>query len=437
MATDSNFDVLIVGGGQAATPLAFALAKKGMKVAVAERRDLGGSCVNFGCTPTKAAFASARIAHLVRRASEFGLRIPQVEVDFPAVLRRAEGIALESRAGLDRYFEKSENPVLLRGHARFLEPGFRLQVGDKAVTAKQVVINVGARTQIPKIQGLDGIKFLDAGNWLHRPDLPERLAMIGGSYIGLEMAQFYRRMGSEVTIWETSGHIAAHEDPDVSIAIQQSFEREGIKIHLSSHIESVSQLNATHVFVATGRKPNTGDLGLETVGIEPDAHGYIPIDRRLATKIPGIWVAGDARGGPQFTHTSWDDYRILLSQLAGDGTRTTDRIVPYAMFTDPELGRVGLTETQAREKGLKFRVSKFDVKKNGKNREIGESDGFIKVLIEEGTDKILGAALLCLDAAEQVHMYIDIMNAGASSTVIRDAIHIHPTLAEAVQSAVS
>ena len=206
---------------------------------------------------------------------------------------------------------------------------------------------------------------------------------------------------------------------------------------MSSHIESVSQLDATHVFVATGRKPNTDDLGLETVGIEPDAHGYIPIDRRLATRVPGIWVAGDARGGPQFTHTSWDDYRILLSQLAGDGSRTTDRIVPYAMFTDPELGRVGFTETQAREKGLKFRVSKFDVKRNGKNVEIGEPDGFIKVLIEEGTDKILGAALLWTDAAEQVHMYIDLMNAGAPATVIRDAIHIHPTLAEAVQSAVS
>jgi len=437
MANPSSFDLLIVGGGQAATPLAFALAKRGMKVAVAERRDLGGSCVNFGCTPTKAAFASARIAHLARRASEFGLRIPQVEVDFPAVLQRAAAIALESRNSLDRRFEKSENPLLLRGHARFLGPGFRLQVGDAAVTAEQVVIDVGARTAIPKIQGLENIKFLDAGNWLHRRDLPQRLAMIGGSYIGLEMAQFYRRMGSEVTVWENSPHIAAHEDPDVSNAIQQFLEREGMTFHVNSHIESISQLNATHVFVATGRKPNTGDLGLETIGIEPDAHGYIPIDHRLATKVPGIWVAGDARGGPKFTHTSWDDYRILLSQLSGDGSRTTDRIVPYAMFTDPELGRVGLTETQAKEKGLKFRVSKFDVKKNGKNREIGESDGFIKVLIEEGTGKILGAALVCFDAAEQVHMYIDIMNAGATSAVIRDAIHIHPTLAEAVQSAVS
>lgn len=437
MPDSSTFDILIVGGGQAATPLAFGLAKAGKRVAVAERRDLGGSCVNFGCIPTKAAIASAKVAHLARRAAEFGLRVPQVEVDFPAVLRRAAGISLESRAGLDRRFENSDNPKLLRGHARFLGLGFRLQVGETEVSAAQVVVDTGNRTAIPSIAGLDKIKFLDAGNWLHRPELPERLAMIGGGYIGLEMAQFYRRMGSQVAVWETSPRIAAHEDPEISAAIQQFLEREGIEFHLGAPIESIDQLNATHVFIATGRKPNTDDLGLETVSVERDAHGVIKVDRRLHTNVPGIWVAGDARGGPQFTHTSWDDYRILMSQISGDGSRTTDRIVPYAMFTDPELARVGLTETAARQKGLKFRVSKFEMKKNGKAREIGEPDGFIKVLLEEQTGNILGAALLCSNAAELIHMYIDIMNAGASSTVIRDAIHIHPTLAEAVQSAVS
>jgi len=437
MSAPSTFDILIVGGGQAATPLAFALAKAGKKVALAERRDLGGSCVNFGCIPTKSAIASAKVAHTARRASEFGLRVPQVEVDFPAVLRRAADIALESRAGLDRRFEKSDNPKLLRGHARFLGPGFRLQVGETEVSAAQVVVDTGNRTAIPSIPGLEKIKFLDAGNWLHRPELPDRLAMIGGSYIGLEMAQFYRRMGSKVAVWESGPRIASHEDPDISDAIQPFLEREGIEFHLNAHIESIDQLNATHVFIATGRKPNTGDLGLETVGVETDPHGYIKVDRRLATNVPGIWVAGDVRGGPQFTHTSWDDYRILKSQISGDGSRTTDRIVPYAMFTDPELARVGLTETAAQEKGLKFRVSKFEMKKNGKAREIGEPNGFIKILLEENTGRILGAALLCASAAELIHMYIDIMNAGASSTVIRDAIHIHPTLAEAVQSAVS
>jgi pyruvate/2-oxoglutarate dehydrogenase complex dihydrolipoamide dehydrogenase (E3) component len=431
------YDVLIVGGGQAGPPLARALAKAGKKVALAERKYLGGSCVNFGCTPTKAAIASARLSHLARRATEFGLRIPQVEIDFPAVLRRAGAIALESRTGLDKSFEGSDNPKLLRGHARFLGPGFELQVGSMRVSATQVVLDTGTRTAVPTIPGLEKVAYIHSGNWLDHTELPQRLAMIGGSYIGLEMAQFYRRMGSQVAVWETSPRVAVHEDEDVSTAIQQFLEREGIQFHLNAHIQTIEQLQATHVFAATGRKPNTDDLGLETVGVETSEHGFVKIDKRLATNVPGIWAAGDIRGGPLFTHTSWDDYRILLSQMAGDGSRTTDRIVPYAMFTDPELGRVGLTEHDAREKGLKFRVSRFEMKRNGKAREIGEPDGFINVLLEEGTGKILGAAVLAVEGAELVHMFIDIMNAGASSTVIRDAIHIHPTLAEAVQSAVT
>ena len=432
-----QYDVLIVGGGQAGPPLARALAQAGKKVALAERKYLGGSCVNVGCTPTKAAIASARVAHLARRGADFGLRIPQVEVDFPAVLRRAAAVALESRTSLDKSFENSDNPKLLRGHARFIGPGFELQVGARKVLAKQVVLDTGTRTTIPKIPGLENIAYLHSGNWLDSTALPGRLAMIGGSYIGLEMAQFYRRMGSQVAVWETSPRIAAHEDEEVSSAIQQFLEREGIEFHLNAQIQSIEQLHATDVFLATGRTPNTDDLGLETVGVETNPHGFVKVDKRLATNVPGIWAAGDIRGGPLFTHTAWDDYRILVSQISGDGSRTTDRIVPYAMFTDPELGRVGLTEHDAREKGLKSRVSKFEMKRNGKAREIGEPDGFIKVLLEEGTSKILGAAVLAVDGAELVHLFIDIMNAGASSTVIRDAIHIHPTLAEAVQSAVT
>ncbi len=437
MAGALNFDIVLIGGGQAAPPLARALAKAGKTVALAERKYLGGSCVNFGCTPTKAAIASARVAHLARRASDFGLRIPHVDVDFEAVIRRASEIALESRTGLDRSFENSGNPKLLRGHARFVEPGFVLQVGEARVTAKQVVINTGTRTAIPDIPGLDKIKYLHSGNWLERTRLPERLAIIGGDYIGLEMAQFYRRMGSQVVVWERGPHIAMKEDEDVSAAIQKFLELEGIQFRLGARIQSIDDLNSPDVFIATGRKPNTDDLGLETVGTEMDQHGYVIVDRRLATNVTGIWAAGDARGGPQFTHTAWDDYRILVSQITGDGSRTTDRIVPYAMFTDPELGRVGMTEREAREKGLKFRVARFEMNRNGKAREIGETGGFIKVLLEEGTENILGAAVLAVEGAELVHLYVDVMNARASSTVIRDAIHIHPTLAEAVQSAVS
>ena len=444
MPETPSYDVLIIGGGQAGIPLAWALAKRAKRVALAERKHLGGSCVNFGCTPTKAAIASARVAHLARRASDFGLKIPSVEVDFPAVIRRASDIALESRKNLDRSLENSENPKLLRGHAQFTgraEAGFELRISNGgtgfSLRAAQVVLNTGTRTAIPKIPGLNKMDFIDAGNWLSHTVLPQHLAVIGGSYIGLEMAQFYRRMGSQVTVWESASRIAEHEDEEISTAMQGFLEQEGIEFRLSAKIQSVDELKATHVFVATGRKPNTDDLGLETIDVERDGHGYVKVDRRLATNVKGVWVGGDIRGGPQFTHTSWDDYRILESQMAGDGSRTTDRVVPYAMFTDPELGRVGLTEREAREKGLKFHIKRFEMKWNGKAREVGETQGFIKVLLEEGTEKILGAAVLSSEAAELVHMYIDLMNAGASSAVIRDAVHIHPTLAEAVQSAVS
>jgi len=427
-----TFDVVIIGGGQAGIPLAWALAKKGLQIALAERKYLGGSCVNFGCTPTKAALASARVAHLARRAAEFGLRIPEVSVDFPAVIQRARGIAWESRHSHETALENSENPKWLRGHARLEGPN-RVRVGEDVVATKQIVLNTGTRSTIPAIPGLQ--HCIHAGNWLDHDRLPERLRVIGGGYIGLEMAQFYRRMGSAVSVWETGPRVAAHEDEEVSAALQGFLEKEGIEFHLNARIDSIA--DGEIVFAATGRTPNTNDLGLETAGVACDAHGIVKVDRRLATNVPGIWAAGDIRGGPMFTHTAWDDYRMLLSQMAGDGSRTTDRILPYAVFTDPELGRVGLTEREAKEQGRRFRVQRFELKRNGKARELGEPEGFIQVLTDEATDRILGAAVVCTEAAELVHMYVDIVNAGAPASVIRDAVHIHPTLAEAVQSAVS
>jgi pyruvate/2-oxoglutarate dehydrogenase complex dihydrolipoamide dehydrogenase (E3) component len=435
-----QYDVVVIGGGQAGIPLAHALAKAGRSVALAERKHLGGSCVNFGCTPTKAAIASARVAHLARRGQEFGLRIPTVEVDFAAVIERARGIAIESRNGLNQDFEKSDNPKLIRGHARIdgrSGDGFRILIEDQSITAKQVVLNTGTRSAIPHIAGLDKIDYLTSENWLDHTLLPERLAMIGGGYIALEMGQFYRRMGSHVTIWQQGERVVDHEDDEISAALQKFLEAEGIEIRVNAKIESIEQLAATHVFVAVGRKPNTRDLGLETVGVETDSLGYIKAGPRLETNVEGIWAAGDIRGGPLFTHTSWDDYRILLSQIAGDASRTTERVVPYAVFTDPELGRVGMTEREAREKGVKYRVARFEMKRNGKARGIGAPEGFIKVVLEERSDRILGAAVLAADGAELVHMYIDVMNASASAHVIRDAVYIHPTLAEAVQSAVT
>ena len=450
------YDVLIVGGGQAGIPLAYKLAAEGMSVALAERKDLGGSCVNFGCTPTKAVIASARIAHQARRASEFGLEIPEVRVDFPAVLQRAKEIVDLKRGGLDKGLENADNPTLIRGHARFEgreDGGYRLRVGEKPVLARQVVLNTGTRTLLPPIEGLDKVDYVESGNWLEKTELPESLAVIGGSYIGLEMAQFYNRMGSRVTVVVgRSDHVAPREDDDVTEALHAILQEEGVEFVFCERADSVdsndgdltltldggdpAELNVSQLFVATGRLPNTDDLGLENIGLET-SKGIIQVDERLATSTEGIWAAGDIKGGPMFTHTSWDDHRILLSQMAGDGSHTTERIVPYAIFTDPELGRVGMTERGAREAGYEVEVMSFDMQREkGKAREIGENKGLIKVVADASDGRILGAAVLTAEGAELVHVYVDLMNAGAPLDMLRNAVHIHPTLAEDIQSAV-
>ncbi len=454
----AQFDVVIIGAGQAGPPLATSLAKAGKRVAIAERKHVGGSCINFGCTPTKAAIASARVAHLARRGAEFGLRIPAVEIDYSAVLERARRIVMKSREGLESSLKESDHLTLLRAHARFEGRDgdrFRLRAGEERISARHVVLDTGTRSAIPPIEGLASVHFIQAENWLEEPQLPSRLAIIGGGYIGLEMAQFYRRLGSEVVVLEGGDQVAGHEDPEVASALQKLLEAEGVEFRLNTQVQSVRQrdggairlalrvpsgpsdIEATAVFVATGRQANTDDLGLETVGVKTLKHGIVEADERLSSNVEGIWVAGDIRGGPMFTHTAWDDYRIIGSQLCGDGLRTTERVVPYGVFTDPELGRVGMTEQQARKAGLKLKVGRFDMARNGKAVEIGETAGFIKVVVDAQSDRLLGAAVLASEGAELVHVYVDLMNAGASFEVIRDAVFIHPTLSEAVQSAVA
>lgn len=453
----NQYDAIVIGGGQAGIPLAHSLADAKWKVALIERAHVGGSCVNFGCIPSKAVIASARVAHLARRANDFGLIVPKVEVNFLAILKRARDLALDARQSLEKDLEKKRDPKLIRGHARILGKDknglFEIEVEDLILTAKQIILNTGTRSLIPTIEGLDKVKFIDAGNWLAHEELPTHLAILGGGYIGLEMAQFYRRMGSKVTVIEENPHIADDEDADVSKALQEFLEKEKIEFRLSAKVESVVQvkdkikitfdkskpsktLTVSHIFIASGRKPNTDDLGLETIGIKPDENGIIETDERLATNVEGVWVAGDIRGGFQFTHTAWDDYRIIESNIIGDKSRTTERIVPYAMFTDPELGRVGMTENEARKSGKKIKVSCYEMKKNGKAREIGEPRGFIKVIIDAKTEKVIGAAVLAHEGAELVQGYVDLMNADKPFTNLRDSVHIHPTLMEAVQSAV-
>lgn len=452
-----TYDVVIIGGGQAGVPLASDLGKAGRRVALVERGHLGGSCVNFGCTPTKAAIASARVAHLARRASEFGLRVPAVEADFPAVIRRARALALRSRHSLDEKVPRSPNVTLLRGHAR-LEgrdgARFRVRAADRTLLAPQVVLDTGTRTRMPPLEGLSQVPFLHSENWLDRQTLPDRLVVLGGGYIGLEIGQFYARLGSRVTVVEESDRVASKEDPEVSEELRRLLEAEGILFRLGARARRVAAeggrlrlvlegpsgdepLEATDLFVATGREPATDDLGLETVGVARTREGYVEVDERLSTGVSGIWAAGDIRGGPMFTHTSWDDYRVLFSQLEGDGSRTTNRVVPFAIYTDPELGRVGMTEAEARAAGREIRVARFEMEKCAKAKEIGETQGFIKVVADARSREILGAAVLAASGSELVHLFVDVMNAGAPYTAIREAVHIHPTLAEAVQSAVA
>jgi pyruvate/2-oxoglutarate dehydrogenase complex dihydrolipoamide dehydrogenase (E3) component len=456
---EAAIDLLVVGAGQAGIPLAHALAKKAWQVMLAERKDPGGSCVNFGCTPTKAAIASARVAQLARRAGEFGIRIPSMRIDFAAVLGRAHGIAAQSRIALRESLVHAHggNPAYVHGHARFLgREGrlFRVQIGARVVLARRVVLDTGTRTLVPRGLGLEGIDFLHAGNWLDRPELPRHLVVVGGSYVGLEMSQFYRRMGSRVTIIERGARLADREDEEVSRALRGILECEGITCRLGARVTHVEKtrggvkvsyrengrpqtVTASHVFLAAGRRPNTDDLGLSRIGLAPEKDGTLRTDRRLGTRVRGVWAAGDIRGGPMFTHTAWDDFRILLSQLAGDGERTTDRIVPWAVYTDPQLGRVGLSEEDARRLRRPVSVGRFPMSKNGKAREIGEPEGFVKVVVDPKTKKLLGATVLAAEGAELVDVFVTLMNAGARVSAIRDAIHIHPTLAEALQSAVA
>ena len=452
----NEYDVLIIGAGQAGIPLARKLAKEGKRVAIAERKHLGGSCVNFGCTPTKAAIASARIAHVARRAADYGIVLPPPQIDFRKVMLRVRAMVDEAKASLEKGLSEC-GAAVLRGEARLTGrsgEAFVVDVSGVASLATQVVINTGTRTHVPEIAGLAQIPYLHSGNWLASKTLPAHVLFAGAGYIALEMAQFYRRLGSKVTVVGPGRHVADHEDADVAEALQKILEAEGIAFHLDSKVKSVATvggeqriiveskgnvatISGSHLFVATGRKPNIDDLGLETIGLKPNEHGCIDVDDRLATSVRGVWAAGDVRGGPMFTNASWDDHRILESQLIGDARRTkADRIVPYAIFTDPELGRVGMTELEAREQlGEYVQVATFEMKQNGKASEQSETLGFIKLIADVRDRRLLGAAILSVDGAEMAGSYITLMNAKATLDSICDGIYIHPTLVEAIQSA--
>jgi pyruvate/2-oxoglutarate dehydrogenase complex dihydrolipoamide dehydrogenase (E3) component len=447
-----HFDVLVIGAGQAAIPLSFDLAKAGRKVAVAERKALGGSCVNFGCTPTKAAIASARLMHQIRRACEYGLNVERAEPDFAAVMDRARAIAAESRTGLEQQFAAEGAPTLIRGNARFTGrdgKGYCVLVGTDDVIAETVVIDTGTRALVPEVPGLDKVEILTADNWIEMKELPKSLVFLGGGAVALELSQFFRRMGSSVEIVESGPAIGGHEDEDVSNALRHVLEVERIGVHTNAKVERVESTDGRAtmfladgrriagecVFVATGRKPNTGDLGVETVGVELDEKGRVKVDDKLRASAPNVFAVGDVRPGPMFTHASWDDYRIVKSQLLGDGSRSTRRVMPYAIFTDPQLGRVGMPEAEARKSGARIGVGRYDVCHNGQARESGLETGFVKVVVDMDSQKLLGAAVLAAEGAEMIQACVDLMNADVPYSVLRDSVVVHPTLMEAVQNA--
>lgn len=440
-----HFDAVIVGAGQAGPPLAGRLTDAGQRVAVIERKLVGGTCVNYGCIPTKTLVASAHAAHLARRGAEFGISTGDVVVDMAKVKGRKDGIVTADRTGVESWLAGMDGCTLLRGHARFTDP-HTLQVGDQTITADQIFLNVGGRATVPDIPGLADVDYLTNVGVLELDAVPKHLVVIGGSYIGLEFAQMFRRFGAEVTVIERGPRLASREDDDVCAAIKDILEREGITIHLGASDIRVARDSAgvavsiggpvvigSHLLVAVGRIPNTDDLGLDAAGVSTDARGFITVDDQLRTSVPHIWAMGDCNGKGAFTHTSYNDFEIVAANLLDDEPRrVSDRIPTYALYIDPPLGRAGMTEAQVRASGRKALVGMRPMTRVGRAVEKGETQGFMKVLVDAETNQILGASILGVGGDEVVHCILDLMAAGAPYTTMTHTVHIHPTVAELV-----
>jgi pyruvate/2-oxoglutarate dehydrogenase complex dihydrolipoamide dehydrogenase (E3) component len=445
-----SFDAIIIGAGQAGPFLAGRLGEAGMKVAIVERKLFGGTCVNTGCTPTKALVASARAAHVARRAAEYGVVLGgEVGVDLNRVKARQRAIVRALREGVEQLVRNQANCRLYRGHARF-ESARQIRVGDDVLTADKVFINVGCRANVPALPGVGQVPILTSTSLLELDELPRHLVVVGGSYVGLEFAQIYRRFGARVTVVEMGSRLIQREDPDISAAVQAILEAEGIQVRLAAEcirfeprgadvcvgIEcSVGEreIIASHVLLAVGRRPNTDDLGLEAADIAVDQRGYIVVDESLQTTAPGVWALGDCNGMGAFTHTAYNDFEIVAANLLhGERRRVSDRIPAYALFIDPPLGRVGLSEAEARATGKRLLTGCRPMTEVARAVEKGETLGFMKVVVDAETQDIIGAAILGIEGDEAVHGILDIMYAKASYATLRRAVHIHPTISELV-----
>ena len=445
-----KFDAIIIGTGQAGPSLSARLAGKGLKVAVIERKLFGGTCVNTGCIPTKTLVASARAAHMARRAADYGVIINgSIAVDMKKVKERKDDVAGRSNHEVPDWMKKMANLTVFKGHARFESPR-TVNVGDAMLEADKIFINVGARAFVPPMPGLDRVDYLTNSSMMQVDYLPEHLIIIGGSYIGLEFGQMYRRFGSQVTIVERGSRLIARDDQDVSETVKEILENEGINIRLNAECMAVERNGAhvqvklecdrgdkavtgSHLLLAVGRIPNTDDLGLDKAGVDMDERGYIMVDDQLRTNVPGIWALGDCNGKGAFTHTSYNDYEIVAANLLDDDPRRiSDRLTCYGLFIDPPLGRAGMTEAQVRASGRKALVGKRPMANIGRAIEKGETQGFMKILVDAESKEILGAAVLGVGGDEAIHSILDIMYAKKPYTVIQRAMHIHPTVSELI-----
>jgi pyruvate/2-oxoglutarate dehydrogenase complex dihydrolipoamide dehydrogenase (E3) component len=450
-----EFDAIIIGAGQAGPALAGRLTGAGMTVAFVERKLFGGTCVNTGCTPTKTLVASAYAAHLARRAADYGVVLEgSVRVDMKSVKARADAVVADSRTGVEKRLRGMTGCTVIEGHARF-EASNRVRVGDELLAAARVFINVGGRASVPEMPGVHEVPFLTNRSILELDRLPEHLIVVGGSYVGLEFAQMYRRFGAEVTVVEKSPRLIAREDEEISEAIREILTDEGIKVRTGAECIALARNDkgievgincqegeptsvGSHVLLAVGRRPNTDDLGLEAAGVEMDARGYVKVDDGLATNVPGIWALGDCNGRGAFTHTAYNDFEIIAANLLdGESRRVSERVPGYALYIDPPLGRAGMTEREARATGRAFLIGRRPMSRVSRAIEKGETKGLMKILVDAETRKILGAAILGTGGDEAIHGILDIMHAGVTYDVLEHAVPIHPTVSELIPTMLS
>jgi len=442
-----KYDAIIIGSGQAGNPLAYRLADLGWSVALIEKKELGGTCINVGCTPTKVMVHRAQVAHYARNSARWGVNASNVSVDLAKIVAQKDEVVLSFRGGQQRQVDKRAKLRLHLGHARFVGP-HQLKVGDDLLESEKIFINTGGRPNIPTIPGLDTVSYLTNETAMQITTLPEHLLILGGGYIGLEFGQMFRRYGSRVTVLHTGKQIVPREDPEIAAELQKALEAEGIQFLLNTRTTRVenqnsavtlsfessagpSKVTGSRLLIATGRRPNTDDLGLDRAGIETDKNSFIKVNARLETNAPGVWALGDCKGGPAFTHIAYNDFQIVYGNLVeGKDLTIENRLVPYCVFTDPQLGGVGMTEKEARAKGFKLKIGKCPMTYVARAIERGETAGLMKIVVDASNDRVLGASILASEGGELVQILGTLMLANQPHTLLKGAVYIHPTLAE-------